>query len=158
MIHLPNPRWAMVAAGYLALCGILQVLGDLGWFNMYYAHILIMMGINIILVASLNLVNGYLGEFALGHAGFMGIGAYSAALIAIYLHLPFVVTLLVSLFGGMIVSGLIGYLVGLVTFKTADDYLAVITLGFNAIIVNVIQNIEFVGGPRGLTGIPKLTN
>ena len=53
---------------------------------------------------------------------------------------------------------LTGYLIGLLTFKTVGDYLAIITLGFNMIIVNAIQNMEFLGGPRGLTGIPKGTN
>ena len=140
------------------MMALLQVLGDQGMFNQYYLHILTIIGMNIILVASLNLLNGYLGEFALGHAGFMGIGAYTAALIATHLHLPLYFTLVIALIGGVAVSGLIGYLVGLVTFKTVGDYLAIITLGFNMIIVNAIQNIDFVGGPRGFTGIPKGTN
>lgn len=157
-VKFKNLSWGMIVLVYLAITGVLQLLGDWGWFNLYYAHILTIIGVNIILVASLNLVNGYLGEFALGHAGFMGIGAYASALLAIYIPLPFPISLIFSLLGGVLVAGLIGYLVGLLTFKTAGDYLAIITLGFNAIIVNIIQNIEFVGGPRGLTGIPKTTN
>lgn len=153
-----DKSWKIWAGSYLILTGIFQLLGDRGWFNMYYAHILTVIGINIILVASLNVINGYLGEFALGHAGFIGIGAYSAALIAIHFQLPWYLGLPLSLGGGMIVAGAIGYLIGLITFKTVGDYLAIITLGFNAIIVNVIQNIDFIGGPRGLTGIPKNIN
>lgn len=147
-----------VAIATLALAAALQLLGSLGLFNQYYLHILAIIGMNIILVASLNLVNGYLGEFALGHAGFMAVGAYSAALIAMNLQLPVLVRMPVSLIGGVAAAGMIGYLVGLLTFKTVGDYLAIITLGFNMIIVNAIQNIDYLGGPRGLTGIPKGTD
>lgn len=166
----------VVALIYLSAMGIINGLGFVDLFNQYYIHILIIIGMNIILVASLNLVNGYLGEFALGHAGFMGLGAYTAALvstaifpwfselfgflkdeswISIFAAVP---TLIISLVCAMVLTALIAYLVGLVTFKTVGDYLAIITLGFNMIIVNAIQNIDFVGGPRGFTGIPKTTN
>jgi branched-chain amino acid transport system permease protein len=147
-----------VALGTLIVAGTLQYLGSLDLFNHYYLHILTVIGMNIILVASLNLVNGYLGEFALGHAGFMAVGAYTAALITLKLPLPELLRLPLSLAGAVIAAGVIGYLVGLVTFKTVGDYLAIVTLGFNMIIVNAIQNIDYVGGPRGLTGIPKETN
>jgi branched-chain amino acid transport system permease protein len=136
----------------------LHFLAELGWINQYYIHILIIIGMNIILVSSLNLLNGYLGEFALGHAGFMAVGAYTAALIATHWHLPGIVTVIATLGGAMTTAAVTGYLIGLVTFKTAGDYLAIITLGFNMIIVNVIQNIDQIGGPRGFTGIPKGTN
>ncbi|MRR33880.1 branched-chain amino acid ABC transporter permease [bacterium] len=147
-----------VAIATLVLAAALQLLGSMGLFNQYYLHILAVIGMNVILVASLNLVNGYLGEFALGHAGFMAVGAYTAALIAMNLQLPAVLRMPVSLVGGVAAAGLIGYLVGLLTFKTVGDYLAIITLGFNMIIVNAIQNIDYLGGPRGLTGIPKGTD
>jgi len=147
-----------VAISTLVIAGILQLLGDIDWFNQYYLHILAVIGMNIILVSSLNLVNGYLGEFALGHAGFMAVGAYSAALFSLHVELPVYLRMPLSLLGGVVAAGLIGYLIGLLTFKTVGDYLAIITLGFNMIIVNTIQNIEFMGGPRGLTGIPKGTN
>jgi len=147
-----------VAISALVVTALLQLLGGMGLFNQYYLHILAIIGMNIILVASLNLVNGYLGEFALGHAGFMAVGAYTAALIAMNLQLPTALRLPLSLAGGVAAAGLIGYLVGLVTFKTVGDYLAITTLGFNMIIVNAIQNIDYLGGPRGLTGIPKGTD
>ena len=147
-----------VALGTLIAAAILQYLGSLDLFNHYYLHILTVIGMNIILVASLNLVNGYLGEFALGHAGFMAVGAYAAALITLKFPLPALLRLPVSLAAGTVAAGVIGYLVGLVTFKTVGDYLAIVTLGFNMIIVNAIQNIDYVGGPRGLTGIPKETD
>lgn len=147
-----------VAIATLIVAALVQFLGGVGLFNNYYLHILTVIGINIILVASLNLVNGYLGEFALGHAGFMAVGAYVAALIALKLHLPVLLRIPVSLAGGALAAGVIGYLVGRVTFKTVGDYLAIITLGFNMIIVNAIQNIDYLGGPRGLTAIPKGTD
>lgn len=157
-ISADSLNWIRLNAFFLISAAFVQMLGNIGFINQYYIHILTVMGMNIILVASLNLLNGYLGEFALGHAGFMGIGAYSGALIAIYLGLPFFPRLFFSLAGAAIVSGVVAYIIGLITFKTVGDYLAVITLGFNMIIVNIIQNIDFVGGPRGLVGIPKSTN
>ena len=85
----PGPsrvRFWMVCALILALALPLQLSVDAGLFpdvlNPYYLHLLTIIGMNIILVASLNLLNGYLGEFALGHAGFMAVGAYTAALLA----------------------------------------------------------------------------
>jgi branched-chain amino acid transport system permease protein len=147
-----------LALAFLVLIIVLQFLGEFDLFNQYYIHILTIVGMNIILVASLNIVNGYLGEFTLGHAGFMAIGAYTASLIAINFNIPLVFRLLISLSGGVLAAGGIGYLIGLVTFKTVGDYLAIITLGFNMIIVNAIQNIDYVGGPRGLVGIPKGTS
>jgi branched-chain amino acid transport system permease protein len=123
----------------------------------YYIHILIVLEMNLMLVVSLNLINGYLGEFALGHAGFMGVGAYVAAVISTMMPGPWFVTYLMSLLAAVVAASFISWLIGLVSFRTAGDYLAIITLGFNMIIVNVIQNIDFVGGPRGFTGIPKNT-
>jgi branched-chain amino acid transport system permease protein len=155
---IPIVNFRNVAIASLVSAGILELLGAAGIFNQYYLHILAVIGMNVILVASLNLVNGYLGEFALGHAGFMAVGAYTAALIAMNLNLPEALRFPISLVGGMAAGGLAGYLIGLATFKTVGDYLAIITLGFNMIIVNAIQNIDFLGGPRGLTGIPKGTS
>ncbi|WP_306602030.1 branched-chain amino acid ABC transporter permease [Geothrix sp. 21YS21S-2] len=164
-------KFPIVCAAALAVSLGLQLAVDGGVFpdvlNPYYLHLLTIIGMNIILVASLNLLNGYLGEFALGHAGFMAVGAYTAALLATRVlpaaaDLPPVVgpfcILVATLGGAMAAAALVGWLVGLLTFKTVGDYLAIITLGFNMIIVNAIQNLDFVGGPRGFTGIPKNTS
>ena len=166
-----RPRFGLVCCVLAVICIPLQLMADAELFpdvlNPYYFHLLTVIGMNIILVASLNLLNGYLGEFALGHAGFMGVGAYTAALLATKalpasVSLPPVagpvIVLLLTLGGAMLAAAFIGYLVGRVTFKTVGDYLAIITLGFNMIIVNAIQNIDWVGGPRGFTGIPRNTN
>ncbi|MBP2654334.1 MAG: ABC-type transporter, integral rane subunit [Firmicutes bacterium] len=157
-LRTATPSWSILAIAFLALSGVLELLGDMDYLNQYYLHILIIVGMNIILVASLNLVNGYLGEFALGHAGFMAVGAYTAAVIATKIGPPGLPTLIIALIGSTLAAALIGYLVGLITFKTVGDYLAIITLGFNMIIVNAIQNIDYLGGPRGFIGIPKATN
>ncbi|MBI4911681.1 MAG: branched-chain amino acid ABC transporter permease [Acidobacteria bacterium] len=172
----PSPRapgpWALrgLVLGTLALAVALQLMTEAGILpevlNPYYLHLLTVVGMNIILVASLNLLNGYLGEFALGHAGFMGVGAYAAALLAARVLPPPsslppflgpLLLLLPTLAAAMAAAAAAGYLVGRATFKTVGDYLSIITLGFNMIIVNVIQNIDAVGGPRGFTGIPRNT-
>ncbi len=138
----------------LALGVGMEALGQFEIIDGYVMQVIELIGINIILVASLNLINGFLGEFAIGHAGFMALGAYISAIGTVKFHLPFVVALLV---GGLLTAG-VAYLIGIPAFKTFGDYLAVITLGFNMIIVNLLNNIEYVGGPRGMVGLPKSTN
>ncbi len=122
--------------------------------NNYYVHILTLIAINVILVASLNLVNGYLGEFAIGHAGFMAVGAYASSVVTVMWHQNFYLALL----AGGLTAALIGWLVAIPSFKTFGDYLAIVTLGFNMIIVNLIQNLDVIGGPRGFGGMPRATN
>lgn len=143
---------------FLAVIALLQTASGLDLLNQYYLHILTIIGMNIILVASVNLLNGYLGEFTLGHAGFMAIGAYTAAYTASQVTLPMISQLIIALLAAMLVSALIGYVIGLLTFQTVGDYLAIITLGFNMIIINAIQNMDWLGGPRGFTDIPRNTN
>ncbi|HHY92934.1 MAG TPA: branched-chain amino acid ABC transporter permease [Firmicutes bacterium] len=129
-------------------------LKEAGVINLYYYQVLMVMGINAILSVSLNLVNGFSGQFSLGHAGFMAVGAYTAALLTSKVAaLPFFVATLCG--GGL--AALIAYIIGLPAFKTRGDYLAVITLAFNMIIVNLLQNTDYVGGPRGLPGIRHYT-
>lgn len=146
---------------YAALAVVVQLAARFQWAigsfevgNAYYVHLLTLIGINVILVASLNLVNGYLGEFAIGHAGFLAVGAYASSVITLLFHQSFWLALPV----GAVAAALVGLLIGLPAFKTFGDYLAIITLGFNMIIVNVIQNLDIVGGPRGWGGQPKATS
>lgn len=127
--------------------------------NSYLELILIYIGINIILAVSLNLVNGYMGEFSVGHAGFMAIGAYASAVLTVQ-YIPremgplfFPLALLI----GGAVAGVAGLLLAFPSFRTRGDYLAIITLAFNMIVRNGIENIEALGGPRGYLGIDKLT-
>jgi branched-chain amino acid transport system permease protein len=125
--------------------------------NPYAKGVLIMVGINIILCVSLNLVNGYMGEFSVGHAGFMALGAYASAVMTVkWLPASFFELPLAVLFGGT-VAAVIGFLLALLSFKTRGDYLAIITLAFLMIVKSAVENIDYLGGPRGMTP-PVLTN
>ncbi|MCK7471395.1 MAG: branched-chain amino acid ABC transporter permease [Desulfomicrobium escambiense] len=102
---------------------------------------------------SLNLINGITGQFSLGHAGFMAIGAYVSAYLTKMQGLPFSLALLM----GGLMAGFGGLIVGVPTLRLKGDYLAIATLGFGEIIRVVIINLEVVGGPRGIPGIPQYT-
>jgi len=137
----------------------------------YRLQILSLAGINIILAVSLNLINGFTGQFSIGHAGFMAIGAYSSAYVTVTFGdrlrsgLGFLpdfardgMLLLVALAVGAILAAIAGFLVGVPSLRLRGDYLAIVTLGFGEIIRVFILNIDAVGGARGLSGIPKLAN
>ena len=136
------------------------LLPRLGILNLYLQQVVIYAGINIILTISLNLVNGYMGEFSVGHAGFMAIGAYVSSLLTVLVFpkswgpLVFPVALIL----GGLAAALAGFLVALPSFKTRGDYLAIVTLAFNMIIKSVLENIDAIGGPRGFMGMSKLTS
>ena len=129
------------------------------WLNPYQQQILMYVGINIILTASLNLVNGYMGEFAVGHAAFMAVGAYVSSLITVrvfpYEAAPFLFPL--ALVAGAAAAGLVGLLVAFPSFRTRGDYLAIVTLALNMIVKSAIENLEVIGGPRGFLGMQRLT-
>lgn len=120
----------------------------------YYMQILTLACINIILAVSLNLINGFTGQFSIGHAGFMGVGAYVAAFFTTELKIPFLIALAV----GALAAATVGFLVGMPTLRLRGDYLAIATLGFGEIIRVVIVNLDSVGGSRGYTGIRSITN
>lgn len=115
---------------------------------------IILICINIILAVSLNLINGYTGQFSIGHAGFMAVGAYTSAVITVKLGMPYELGLLVATLS----AGFLGFLIGLPTLRLNGDYLAIATLGLGEIIRICILNIDYVGGASGLMGIPRLTN
>ena len=138
-----------------------------GSVNPYYYDIVITIGINIVLAVSLNLVNGYTGQFSLGHAGFMAVGAYLSAAVTIFagpwarLHLGSgafgnVTLYLTALVVGGLGAALAGLGVGAPSLRLKGDYLAIVTLGFGEIIRVIVQNAEVVGGSRGLS-IPART-
>jgi len=131
-------------------------------FNRYYLGIAIDCGINIILAVSLNLINGYTGQFSLGHAGFMAVGGYSAAKFSLVFESlvpdPLKPLLfLVALGIGGLVAAVTGLGVGIPSLRLKGDYLAIVTLGFGEIIRVVVQNMESVGAASGLKNIPKWT-
>lgn len=127
--------------------------------NEYIQLILMYIGINIILSTSLNLINGYMGEFSVGHAGFMAVGAYVSALLTTEVFPDQLLTWLfpLTVLAGGVVAAMVGLVVAIPSFKTRGDYLAIVTLAFNMIVKSVIENIEAIGGPRGIPGIDKLT-
>lgn len=133
-----------------------------GSISPYYYQIIIYIGINIILASSLNLINGFAGQFSLGHAGFMAIGAYVSALLTGFIgnstdgSAPAV--FLSALVGGGLAASFCGLLVGIPTLRLKGDYLAITTLGMGEIIRVIIQNLDFLGGARGFTGIAKVTD
>lgn len=141
---------ALVIALYFAI-GLL-IKGQ--FINPFQQVNLFLMGINIIMAVSLNLIVGFTGQLALGHAGFMAIGAYVSAIFTVKLHLPFAL----GIVAGALAAAISGVMIGLPTLRLRGDYLAIATLGFAEIIRVVFVNTEYVGGAAGLIGIPQLTN
>jgi branched-chain amino acid transport system permease protein len=141
-----------------------------GYINAYYLDVITGVGINIILAVSLNLINGYTGQFSLGHAGFMAVGAYTAAAITKFAGPQLLSVLgggnsfttgllfLVALIAGGVMAAVAGLFVGVPSLRLKGDYLAIVTLGFGEIIRVIFRNIEWLGGSLGLTGIPPYTN
>ncbi len=118
----------------------------------YLLHILILIGIYVILSVSLNLIVGYSGLLSIAHAAFYGVGAYVAALMALKLHSPF----LANISCAVILSGLLGALVGIPALRIRDDYFAIATFAFQVITFSIMNNwVSFTGGPMGLPGIPQ---
>ncbi|NLY18040.1 MAG: branched-chain amino acid ABC transporter permease, partial [Clostridiaceae bacterium] len=110
----------------------------------------------IILAISLNLITGFTGQFSLGHAGFMSIGAYTCAIIT--LRNPTIAGFLAGVFAGALMAALVGLIVGLPTLRLRGDYLAIATLGMAEIIRIVFLNLDITNGAAGLSNIPEFTN
>lgn len=118
-----------------------------------YQQTLITIFINITLAVSLNLIVGYTGQLHLGHAGFMAIGAYATGIMT--RESADLLTFFLSVFVGMIITGLVAFLVGYPTLRLKGDYLAIATLGVGEIIRVAILNLdEITNGAAGLSGIP----
>lgn len=151
----------------LYLLAALVAVGVIGLFehaiSPYYYQIVIYIGINIILASSLNIINGLTGQFSLGHAGFMAIGAYTSAVITSAARVSpgsaeGYLIFAGALVAGGIVASFFGLLVGIPSLRLKGDYLAITTLGLGEIIRVIIQNLNFLGAARGFSGIAKLTN
>jgi len=134
--------------------------------NPYYRQIFLIAMMNIMLATSLTLVNGFTGQFSLGHAGFMAVGGYCAAALTVYV-LPKLgmhsyvggdeFFFLGALIAGGVLAAIGGYIVGLPSLRLKGDYLAIVTLGFGEIIRVTLLNIDSLGGARGLSGIGIFT-
>ena len=135
---------------------VVQILISTNIINSYLQATLATICINIILAVSLNLITGFTGQFSLGHAGFMSIGAYICALIL--LRFPTLPGFLAGLLAGAVLAALVGILVGLPTLRLKGDYLAIATLGMSEIIRVILTNLEITNGAAGLSGIPQFVN
>jgi branched-chain amino acid transport system permease protein len=135
----------------LLMVGIVALLIQFDILNEYAAQILSFAGVNVIIALSLNLISGFTGQLALGHAGFMAIGAYGAAVSVMQFGMP--------IFAGILIGGLItavfGLIIGFPTLRLRGDYLAIVTLAFGEIIRVILVNLEgLTGGAAGLTSVP----
>jgi branched-chain amino acid transport system permease protein len=163
---MPRPHLALLAA-LLAAFGVSHFSAHI---DPYHLDVLIGIGINIVLAVSLNLVNGYTGQFSLGHAGFMAVGAYLSAAVSVFLAprwfgdlaaagpLGQAGVFLLALLAGGLSAAAAGLLVGVPSLRLRGDYLALVTLGFGEIIRVVFQNVEVLGGALGLNAIPAYTS
>lgn len=162
------PAWLnrsqLVLVAALLAAGLAQFFSN--HLDSYVLSVAMGVGINIILASSLNLINGFTGQFSLGHAGFMAVGAYTSAVLTgklasqlnplfggqVHLLFPF------ALVVGGLVAAIAGGLVGAPSLRLKGDYLAIVTLGFGEIIKVIFQNVDYVGGAKGLNAIPDYSN
>lgn len=120
----------------------------------YILHILIIATIYVILSQSLTLTAGYSGLISLAHAGFYGIGAYTAGLLSTNFSAPFILVLLFALS----ISSIIAALVSIVAMRTVDDYFIIITLGIQVLVFSLLNNwTELTNGPLGIINIPSVS-
>jgi len=142
-----------------------------GGISAYRILILRYILISVILTLSLNLVNGYMGEFSCSHPGFMALGAYGASILTVLLFVnddvfgapllppalgPFIFPL--TLIAGGLLASVGALVVAIPSFRTRGDYLAIISLAFMFIVKSLIENLEIIGGPRGFMNQPKWAN
>ena len=135
----------MLAFG-IVLFAVLQGLISTKIIGSFWELNLIIIGINVIMSVSLNLINGYTGQFSLGHAGFMAVGAYVGVVLTTFFKLPFIV----ALAAGVLAAGFLGFLIGLPTLRLRGDYLAIVTLAFGEIIKNIVNNLYLATDANGV--------
>ena len=141
-------------ASIIAVYVTVLLLIEFGVITSYLQATIATICINIILASSLNLITGFTGQFSLGHAGFMAIGAYVTALTV--LEMPTLPGLLLGLVAGSTLAAFVGFLVGLPTLRLQGDYLAIATLGMAEIIRVTLLNMEITNGAAGLSGMPRM--
>ncbi len=163
---LKNKKWTYlinfigVIVLFLAFTLLFQS-GALGTRTNYIKGIFTTACYTIIMVASLNLLTGYMGEFSLGHAGFMSVGAYASAIVTNQLvgrGIPNIVLFIIALLVGGIAAAITGTLVGIPALRLRGDYLAIVTVAFAEIIRVAFCNFSFTGGGRTMSGITKLSS
>ena len=165
---------------------VMQVLNSQGMLGSSMKGYLVPICVYISLAVSLNLLVGVCGELSLGHAGFMGIGAFSGIVIAALLKDTIAndaLRLVCAMFGGGILAGFVGFVIGVPVLRLRGDYLAIVTLAFGEIMKNIVGNTYagiddtgfhmavstskmkleaggkyIINGPLGATGVEKLAS
>jgi branched-chain amino acid transport system permease protein len=163
-------RWPGVSiAFHLALLyAVLHIWSDISDYRVIVVKITL---IAVMLTLSLNVINGYMGEFSCSHPGFMALGAYAGSVVTIVLFtdsgmygkslLPTVIgpyLYPIALVVGGCVAAVGALVVAIPSFRTRGDYLAIISLAFTFIVKSLVENLEIVGGPRGMRGQPDWSN
>lgn len=163
-----TPLWVATLVHVVAFYGILHLWAGI---NDYRVLVVKLTMISIILTISLNIINGYQGEFSCSHPGFMALGAYTSSALTLMLFADdklFGAALLPASLGpwlfpfilvaGGVVAALGSLIVAIPSFRTRGDYLAIISLAFMFIVKSAIENLEFLGGPRGMSSQPNFAS
>jgi branched-chain amino acid transport system permease protein len=115
----------------------------------YTVSIVSIIGINVILAVSLNMISGFCGQISLGHGAFFGAGAYAAALVMVKTaNVP------LALLAALIAGSMLGIIVGFASLRVRSDFLAVTTIGVNFLFVGFVRKQSWLGGEMGISGIP----
>ncbi len=159
------PLWLATLIHLAAFYGVLSTWAGISDYRVLVVKLTM---ISVILTLSLNVINGYQGEFSCSHPGFMALGAYASSILTLLLFAndkmfgapllnpalgPYLFPL-VLLFGGA-VAALGSLIVAIPSFRTRGDYLAIISLAFLFIVKSAIENLEIFGGPRGMSSQPN---
>lgn len=147
-------RYVITLLALVIVYGLIILLVNQGIVSEYILRLMKQIGIFLIAALGLNLILGFTGQFTMGHAAFMSIGAYGSAIMTKNFNMPFPIALIVGIVFSAILAALIGYPI----LRLKGDYLAICTLGFGEIVKVVIQNVDYVGGARGISGIPTKTS
>ena len=165
---------------------LMQTLSSLGMLKSSVNGYLVPVTAYIVLAVSLNLLVGVCGELSLGHAGFMGVGAFTGIVVAAVLKAYIANTFLrlgIAMIAGGVMAGVMGFLIGIPVLRLRGDYLAIVTLAFGEILKNLVGNMYIgtdskgfhfaisttkmelleggkyiIAGPKGSTGVEKLAN
>ena len=150
------------------LYAILHIWADMSDYRLLVLKLAL---VAVMLTLSLNVINGFMGEFSCSHPGFMALGAYGTSVVTVLLFtndrlfgealLPPVIGPFffpIALFVGGMTAALGALVVAIPSFRTRGDYLAIISLAFTFIVKSLIENLEVVGGPRGLGQQPDWAN
>lgn len=162
------PNWVSLIVHLVLLYAAMHMWAFMGDYRVLLLKLIL---IAIMVTLSLNVVNGYMGEFSCSHPGFMALGAYSASVFTVLFFVqdsvfgapllpPFMGPFLfpLALIIGGLVSAFGALFIAIPSFRTRGDYLAIISLAFTFIVKSFFENLEIVGGPRGFMGQPDWAN